>query len=223
MDDDLLKNGKYEEYYTKMKLKFKRKEITESEFQKCEKLYQNYRKIQNFKKKDPSDLYSILEVQKNATQDEIKKAYNKLLRIYHPDSNKIKESNDCFAMINQAYLILGDKKKRVEYDQKLKFGSTFNRGTANNFGYRFNGTISEEDIFNEIFSNIHQHSTRYRFNRPYGFSNQFYRTYYTNSSGLNEQFNRNFNINQNNNEEIDFAVLVKVFIIVLIFILTRIL
>ncbi len=61
-------------------------------------------------------LYDTLEVSESATEAEIKKAYRKLARQYHPDVNKEKGAEDKFKEINSAYEILSDKKKKAQYD-----------------------------------------------------------------------------------------------------------
>ncbi len=64
------------------------------------------------------DYYKILGVDKNASQDEIKKAYRKLARKYHPDLNpNDKDANKTFQRINEAHEVLGDPEKRKKYDQ----------------------------------------------------------------------------------------------------------
>lgn len=68
------------------------------------------------------DPYKVLGISTNATHEEIRKAYRKLARKYHPDSNPDDaNAGEQFKKINDAYNILGDEKKRAEYDaQKTK-------------------------------------------------------------------------------------------------------
>src|SRR6478736_2674182 len=64
------------------------------------------------------DYYKILEVDKNASEEVIKKAYRKLARKYHPDLNpNDKEANKKFQQINEANEVLSDPEKRKKYDQ----------------------------------------------------------------------------------------------------------
>lgn len=86
------------------------------------------------------DFYSILGVDKNATDSEIKKAYRKLSKEYHPDVNP--DGEEKFKEIAEAYDTLSDKTKRANYD---RFGSGGPRGGGNPFGGR-----SMEDIMSEF-------------------------------------------------------------------------
>lgn len=92
-----------------------------------------------------SDYYEILGVGRNASKDEIKKAYRKLAMTYHPDKNPSPEASEKFKNISQAYSVLGDDKKRQAYDQ-------FGEAGVNGFGGGDPmGGMSPEDIFNEMF------------------------------------------------------------------------
>ena len=73
---------------------------------------------------DYKDYYATLGVKKDASQEEIQKAYRKLARKFHPDVNKAPESEVKFKEIGEAYEVLKDPDKRKRYDQ---FGSNWNR------------------------------------------------------------------------------------------------
>ncbi len=101
------------------------------------------------------DYYSILGLDRDATQEEIKKAYRRLAFEYHPDRNpKDKEAEDIFKEIGEAYAVLGDQEKRRMYDrfgpsqfwqryQPEDIFRTFNfKGLFREFDLRFDEEIS---------------------------------------------------------------------------------
>src|ERR1700712_4360502 len=99
-----------------------------------------------------TDYYKVLGVDRKASQEDIKKAYRKLARKYHPDTNKDAGAEDRFKQISEAYDTLGDPEKRKKYDRG---GSVF--GGANPFGGGGGGSgASSADFggFSDILSGI---------------------------------------------------------------------
>jgi molecular chaperone DnaJ len=103
-----------------------------------------------------ADLYETLGVSKTATQDEIKKAYRKLARKYHPDKNPgDAASEERFKEIQTAYDVLGDAEKRAEYD---RLGSRMFAGAGAPGGFQWSGNVSDlgdlgdlSDLFGGFF------------------------------------------------------------------------
>jgi len=102
--------------------------------------------------------YQTLDVDRNASQEEIKRAYRKLARKYHPDVSKEPNAESRFKEINEAYEVLGDREKRATYDQlgsNWQAGQDFRpppgwdtqfEGTSSGFGGR-----QFSDFFEQIF------------------------------------------------------------------------
>ena len=100
------------------------------------------------------DYYKILGVNKNATDEEIKKAYRSMAKKYHPDLNQGDEkAAENLKEVNEAYEVLSDKTKRSNYDNygdPNGMGAGF--GGAGGGGFNFNGFGGFGDIFGDLFS-----------------------------------------------------------------------
>ena len=81
--------------------------------------------------------YEILEITKEANEDDIKKAYRRLAKIYHPDKNHEDTSGDKFKEINEAYTILSDPQTKMKYDNQENINEP-----------------NHEDLFQQLFRNM---------------------------------------------------------------------
>lgn len=104
---------------------------------------------------DKRDYYEVLGVDKNASEDEIKKAYRKLAKKYHPDLNPgDKEAEEKFKEANEAYEVLSDAEKKAKYDRFGHAGVDPNYGAGGaGYGGGFSGQGFDFDL-GDIFSNI---------------------------------------------------------------------
>ncbi len=117
----------------------------------------------------PRNYYEVLGVPATATAQEIKKAYQKLAKQWHPDVNKAEEAESRFKEVAEAYETLGNERRRGQYDELLKHeqtrrqyenggGTTSSSGSRSAAGsggtryeYRTNSSYTEEDLFDMFF------------------------------------------------------------------------
>lgn len=132
------------------------------------------------------DYYEVLGISKNATIDEIKRAFRRLAMKYHPDRNKEPDAEQKFKEINEAYEVLSDENKRRSYDQfgfeglnssgfsgsdpfdifNQFFGGGRKSSSGQTFHFNFGGDDSSGSPFDDIFGNIFgggQRSSRARY------------------------------------------------------------
>lgn len=150
------------------------------------------------------DYYEVLGVSRNATDDEIKKAFRKLAMQYHPDVNKSPDAEEKFKEINQAYSVLIDKDKRSLYDQfghgavdgtwevdENSANSTTNSTNSSSNHANYENVFDDPDFFDMFNSYYAEQAQTYDDEDDEGDT-----YFYTNT---NNQTNTKTNHNTNNN------------------------
>lgn len=116
-------------------------------------------------------LYETLEVSQSADQDEIKKAFRKLARKYHPDINKSKEAEEKFKEINAAYEVLSDPESRKKYDA---YGDDMFGGQSfHDFSRSQGGNANLDELLKSVFGGAFGGGSRGGFGGFGGFGGGF--------------------------------------------------
>ena len=106
------------------------------------------------------DYYEILGVDKNATQNDIKRAYRKLARKFHPDVSDVPDAEEKFKQLGEAYEVLKDPEKRAAYDQlgeNWKAGQEFHPPPDWDAGFEFSGggfTGADGSAYSDFFESL---------------------------------------------------------------------
>ena len=114
---------------------------------------------------DYKDYYRIMDVERDATQDEIKRAYRKLARKYHPDVSKADDAETRFKELGEAYEVLKDPEKRAAYDQlgsQWKDGQDFRPPPDWDAGFEFSGggyTQGDAGAYSDFFEDLFGRAT----------------------------------------------------------------
>ncbi|ACD20649.1 DnaJ C-terminal domain-containing protein [Paraburkholderia phytofirmans] len=118
------------------------------------------------------DYYQTLNVERNASQEDVKRSYRKLARKYHPDVSKLPDAEDQFKELGEAYDVLGDPEKRAAYDRmgsEWRNGEDFEPPPNWDEGFEFRGAGNDaggqpdfHDIFERMFGGAHGAHTRQR-------------------------------------------------------------
>lgn len=150
--------------------------------------------------KTKRDYYEVLGVDKNADEAAIKKAYRKLAKKYHPDTNPGNaQAEEKFKEVSEAYDVLSDKEKRKLYDQ---FGhAAFTEGASGGYGQNENGGYREyhfeggnmnmDDIFSDLFGGAFHGGGAFRSSGFGNFGGGFHQGKYQ-QTGYEDPFGRSF-------------------------------
>ena len=112
------------------------------------------------KRMEYKDYYNVLGVERSATHDEIKRAYRKLARKYHPDVSKAPNAEAHFKEVGEAYEVLKDPQKRVAYDRlgsQWQAGQEFRPPPDWDTGFEFSGggfTAGDASMFSDFFESL---------------------------------------------------------------------
>ena len=125
-----------------------------------------------------NDFYQILDLKRNCSEGEIKKAYRKLACIFHPDKNGAPGAEDCFKQISKAFSVLSNEQKRKQYDlygnspnysstssmeeqfSRRRTGARYSTMSFNNRGFEFENDFDAEELFKIFFGSFNDRNRR---------------------------------------------------------------
>jgi curved DNA-binding protein CbpA len=135
---------------------------------------------------DSKGYYAILEVSENANFQEIKRAYRKLARKYHPDRNNSSFAEDMIKRINASFEVLSDKDKRIEYDRmEIDFVQSAEADAYNNYK-NYN---TAEQVHPDPFYNYYDYNHTSKTSADYKHNDNYYSVRGTSKNSLNEEIN----------------------------------
>ena len=131
--------------------------------------YRQFSTARIYRKQETApDLYAALGVSRVATNDQIRMAYFKKAKLYHPDNNRTEEGKWMFYLVSEAYEVLTDDKKRKMYDECGAIGYTYGGRGSGPARERGATECSGEELFEKIFGQASKYSRCDRINIPGG-------------------------------------------------------
>lgn len=142
------------------------------------------------------DYYTILGLEKNATQEQIKTAYRSLAFKYHPDRNQGNpQAEEKLKLINQAYDILGDAKKKADYDIQLQYANNnpFEQGSYSGYDSR-HSAWEQNSFYNNMYDGPFSTSGYYNTTNNADFQDDPFAQWFntTNTNTKYSQYNTNW-------------------------------
>lgn len=146
------------------------------------------KEVKLFMKRNKEDYYAVLDIKKDVTDVEVKKAYKRMALKFHPDKNRAPGADEAFKIIARAFSVLSDADKRAAYDRYGSGVTDNNNGfggggfNPSNFAFRggnnMNADISPEEIFNMFFggafpSHAHAHAHPFSSGPQFTFHHSF--------------------------------------------------